>query len=207
MATKVPSDIDPGMAPERDQQLSHRGTFSIAEWCRYRGICPATFYNHLQRGEMPATLKIGRRTLITTEADSEKIDSLRADERRQKQILLNLMTNAVKFTPRGGQIVVRVTEDKAGHCVFAVEDTGIGIAQEDQARVFEPFVQAGYGPSKRQEGTGLGLPLTKQLVELHGGSLELRNEVGAGTTMIVRLPAARMVRRRLSGMRTAASAA
>jgi hypothetical protein len=71
MATKVPSDIDPGMAPDRAQQLPHRGAFSIAEWCRYRGICPATFYNHLQRGEMPATLKIGRRTIITAEADAE----------------------------------------------------------------------------------------------------------------------------------------
>src|SRR5271168_5231571 len=71
METKVPSEADPGIAPDRDQHPLQRGAFSIAEWCRYRGICPATFYNHLQRGEMPATLKIGRRTIITAEADAE----------------------------------------------------------------------------------------------------------------------------------------
>lgn len=71
MATKVPSDVEPGVASQRDRQPPHRGAFSIAEWCRYRGICPATFYNHLQRGEMPAILRIGRRTIITAEADAE----------------------------------------------------------------------------------------------------------------------------------------
>jgi hypothetical protein len=71
MATKVPLGVNPGMTPDHDQPLPQRGAFSIAEWCRYRGICPATFYNHLQRGEMPAVLKIGRRTIITAEADAE----------------------------------------------------------------------------------------------------------------------------------------
>jgi len=71
MANTALSDTDPGITLGHDQQLPHRGAFSIAEWCRYRGICPATFYNHLQRGEMPATLKIGRRTIITAEADAE----------------------------------------------------------------------------------------------------------------------------------------
>src|SRR5271163_3642940 len=71
MATTALSDTDPDITLGHDQQHPHRGAFSIAEWCRYRGICPATFYNHLQRGEMPATLKIGRRTLITAEADAE----------------------------------------------------------------------------------------------------------------------------------------
>src|SRR5271155_4536135 len=71
MATTALSDTDPDITLGHDQQHPHRGAFSIAEWCQYRGICPATFYNHLQRGEMPATLKIGRRTIITAEADAE----------------------------------------------------------------------------------------------------------------------------------------
>ena len=70
MATNAPLNNDSSMSSDRDQ-LSRRGAFSIAEWCRYRGICPATFYNHLQRGEMPAVVKIGRRTIITAEADAE----------------------------------------------------------------------------------------------------------------------------------------
>jgi hypothetical protein len=71
VADNALSDRDPAMSPDHAFPSGHRGSFSVSEWCRYRGICPATFYNHLQRGEMPATLKIGRRTIITAEADAE----------------------------------------------------------------------------------------------------------------------------------------
>jgi len=71
MASNAHSDRDPSMSLDRDPSSSPRGSFSIAEWCRYRGICPATFYNHLRRGGMPAVVKIGRRTIITAEADAE----------------------------------------------------------------------------------------------------------------------------------------
>lgn len=118
--------------------------------------------------------------------------SVRGDERRLRQIMLNLLTNAIKFTPAEGRIAVTASFANGGDLVLAVEDNGIGIAEEDQVRIFEPF--HGVRPSdSNQEGTGLGLPLTKRLVELHGGVLELRSTLGAGTTMRIRIPASRVI--------------
>jgi len=112
---------------------------------------------------------------------------VRADERKVKQVVLNLLSNAVKFTPDGGSISVRATLDT--DCVeVAVRDTGIGIALEDQAAVFEEFTQVGRDYTKKAEGTGLGLALTKRIVELHGGRIWLESAPGEGSTFAFTLP-------------------
>ncbi|MCC6849121.1 MAG: sensor histidine kinase [Deltaproteobacteria bacterium] len=109
------------------------------------------------------------------------------DARKARQILINLLANAVKFTPAGGTVTVRARRD-ADAAVIAVSDDGIGIAAEDQTRVFEPFQQAGRRDGRR-EGTGLGLALVQRLVELHGGRVTLASAVGRGSTFTVTLPA------------------
>jgi len=118
---------------------------------------------------------------------------MRGDERRVRQVLLNLLSNAVKFTPRGGRIDVEAWRDVDGEIAIAVRDTGIGIAEDDLTRVLEIFVQAENATSKANEGTGLGLPLTKSLVEAMGGRLTLQSEVGVGTVATVRLPRNRVI--------------
>ncbi|HJU22164.1 MAG TPA: GAF domain-containing protein [Casimicrobiaceae bacterium] len=113
-----------------------------------------------------------------------------ADERKFKQILLNLLSNAVKFTPDGGRI--DVTARRAGDVAeVAVRDTGIGIAAEDQAAVFEEFRQVGRSYTNKQEGTGLGLALTRKFVELHGGTITLQSAPGKGSTFTFTIPLAR----------------
>jgi len=113
-----------------------------------------------------------------------------ADERKFKQILLNLLTNAVKFTPDGGRIDVRARRD-ADNIVVAVHDTGIGIAPEDREAVFEEFRQVGRDYTNKQEGTGLGLALTRKFVELHGGRIWVESEPGKGSTFTFTIPVAR----------------
>ncbi len=117
---------------------------------------------------------------------------LRADPRKVKQILANLLSNAVKFTP-SGKITVKAWWRADGGYVFQVVDTGIGIALEDIPKALSQFGQVDGKLNRRYQGTGLGLPLTKSLVELHGGSLDLQSEVGVGTTVTVRFPAERIV--------------
>jgi signal transduction histidine kinase/DNA-binding response OmpR family regulator len=116
------------------------------------------------------------------------VDLIEADERKVKQIVFNLLSNAVKFTPDGGEVDVsaRIVD---GVLTLAVRDTGIGIAPEDQAQVFEEFRQVGQS-TRRQEGTGLGLALVRRFVELHGGQVTLESEVGVGSTFAFTLPAA-----------------
>jgi len=118
-----------------------------------------------------------------------RVKYVHADARRLKQILINLLNNAVKFTPEGGQAGLTVT----GHAEtstldFTVWDTGIGITREDQARLFQPFVQLDSGLDRRFEGTGLGLALVQQLVQLHGGQVTVASEVGQGSRFTVTLP-------------------
>jgi signal transduction histidine kinase len=110
-----------------------------------------------------------------------------ADERKFKQILLNLLSNAVKFTPDGGRVDVEASR-LDGAVQVAVRDTGIGIAPEDQQAVFEEFRQAGGDYTSKQEGTGLGLALTRRFVELHGGRIWLASEVGKGSTFFFTIP-------------------
>ena len=117
---------------------------------------------------------------------------LRADARRVRQVVLNLLSNAVKFTPRGGE--VRVTASRrGGELVIVIADTGIGIAAQDIPRALERFGQVDSSLSRKYEGTGLGLPLSKRLMELHGGRLELESVVGAGTTVTASFPGERLV--------------
>jgi signal transduction histidine kinase len=115
-----------------------------------------------------------------------------ADGRRLKQILLNLMSNAVKFTPSGGRVTVRARLAEGGLEII-VADTGIGIAPHDLAKALQPFGQIDSRMSRKYQGTGLGLPLTKSMIELHGGSLRLESVVGYGTAATLWLPPARIV--------------
>jgi cell cycle sensor histidine kinase DivJ len=110
-----------------------------------------------------------------------------ADRRALHQILLNLLSNAIRFSDRGGQVVVGARVE-AGHIVFVVEDNGIGISDEDIERVGEPYFQAQAGSDRRYGGTGLGLSIVTGLVELHGGEIEIGSRVGEGTRVTVRLP-------------------
>jgi PAS domain S-box-containing protein len=110
-----------------------------------------------------------------------------ADRLKVKQILLNLVSNAIKFTDRGGSITVRVRHD-GDDVIVQVADTGVGIAVDDFERVLAPFGQVDASLSRRNEGTGIGLPLSKALMELHGGTLDLNSTVGAGTTVTLRFP-------------------
>ena len=115
------------------------------------------------------------------------LGTVTGDERRFKQILLNLLSNAVKFTPDGGRVDVsaaRVQND----IVIAVKDTGIGIAAADQEAVFEEFRQVGGDYTSKQEGTGLGLALTRRFVELHGGRIWVESAPGKGSTFFFTLP-------------------
>jgi signal transduction histidine kinase len=116
-----------------------------------------------------------------------------ADRRKIKQILLNLLSNAIKFTLPGGEVRVASDIDPAtGDLRLIVSDSGIGIEQKDIAKVFSAFGQVESSLSRRFEGTGLGLPLSVALVELHGGKLELESQVGLGTKITIRLPARRL---------------
>ena len=115
------------------------------------------------------------------------LGELQADERKVKQILLNLLSNAVKFTPDGGRVDVSARAMN-GKIEIAVRDTGIGIAPEDHAAVFEEFKQVGRDYTRKAEGTGLGLALTRRLVELHGGEIALESALGKGATFTVKLP-------------------
>jgi signal transduction histidine kinase len=123
---------------------------------------------------------------LAAEVDPQ-LGELNADERKLKQILLNLLSNAVKFTPEGGSITVGA-RIKGDMIEIAVTDTGIGIAPEDQAAVFEEFKQVGTDYTRKAEGTGLGLALTRRLVELHGGAMRLESEPGKGSTFAFTLP-------------------
>jgi signal transduction histidine kinase len=124
---------------------------------------------------------------ITLEAMVDgRIKTVWADERKIKQVLLNLLSNAIKFTPDGGRIEVRAVPTD-GALEVSVRDTGVGIAPEDRAAVFEEFRQVGANPM-RHEGTGLGLALCRQFVELHGGSIGVASEVGVGSTFTFVIP-------------------
>jgi signal transduction histidine kinase len=114
---------------------------------------------------------------------------IHADERKVKQVLLNLLSNALKFTPEGGRIDVRASvHDNVAE--VSVTDTGVGIAAEDQQAVFEEFRQVGTAAEK-VEGTGLGLALSRKFIELHGGRIWVKSQVGVGSTFTFTLPVRR----------------
>lgn len=127
-----------------------------------------------------------RRGIALASAIGEGVGTIRADPRKVKQVILNLLTNALKFTPEGGRVDIRAIA-RDGVAEISVSDTGVGIAPEDQAAVFEEFRQVG-SSAKKVEGTGLGLAISRKFVELHGGTIRVTSEVGKGSTFSFTLP-------------------
>jgi signal transduction histidine kinase/integral membrane sensor domain MASE1 len=150
-----------------------------------------------------APLVSGILTLVQARADersvrvSSKIDeeliAIRADDRRLKQILINLLSNAVKFTPKGGEIVIQCTLESDSRISFVVSDTGIGMSKNEIRKALETFGQVDSSTARIQEGTGLGLPLAKQLVEAHGGVFEIKSRKDKGTTVTIIFPSERFI--------------
>jgi signal transduction histidine kinase len=124
------------------------------------------------------------------------LEPVAIDERRMRQVLINLLNNAVKFTPTGGTVTlavriepIEILAQTAGYAIcFAVSDTGIGIASADLTKLFQPFIQIDSSLSRKYEGTGLGLVLVKQIVELHGGDVTIDSEVGRGSCFTAIVP-------------------
>ncbi len=143
------------------------------------------------------------REMLKPLADSNKVTlvpiplnlpvGLKADERLVRQVLLNLLSNAIKFTPEHGTVAVSFTRDDEGGLVIAVSDTGIGISEDDLPRILEPFVQVESSMARKYDGTGLGLPLARKMMQAHGGDLVLESEVGKGTTAIATFPVSRVI--------------
>jgi len=130
--------------------------------------------------------RAGRRGIALHMTVDERLGEVRADERKVKQVLLNLLSNGLKFTPEGGRIEVAAAL-KDGAVEVSVSDTGVGIAPEDQEAVFEEFRQVGTA-DKKAEGTGLGLTLCRKFIELHGGRIWVKSELGHGSTFTFTIP-------------------
>ena len=129
-----------------------------------------------------------RRIRVSAVHDNSQV-TICADQRRLKQILVNLLGNAVKFTPEGGEVTLRTHADPhSGWLQIEVVDTGIGISKEDQQRLFQPFTQLDSSLSRKNNGTGLGLCLVKHLTQLHGGEVSLVSEPGNGSCFVVQMP-------------------
>jgi PAS domain S-box-containing protein len=139
-------------------------------------------------GERPAAGGLDLRTEIEV-----GLPRLIADETRLKQILLNLLGNAVKFTEPGGIVALVVRRAADGGVEFVVRDTGLGMSSAEVEIALEPFGQVDAGLARQRDGTGLGLPLARRLTELHGGSFTIESHKGQGTTITVGLPASRMM--------------
>src|SRR5207247_1170207 len=120
-------------------------------------------------------------------AIDERLGDFTGDERKVKQILVNLLSNSVKFTPEGGKIHVNASLNN-GSVIISIADTGIGIAKEDQEAIFEEFRQVGSNYAQKREGTGLGLTLTRKFVEMHGGKIWGESELGKDATFTFTLP-------------------
>jgi signal transduction histidine kinase len=133
--------------------------------------------------------RAGRRGIALRMNAHELIDQVEADERKVRQVVLNLLSNAIKFTPEGGRIEVAAVP-RDGFVEVSVSDTGVGIAPEDQETIFEEFRQVGTA-EKKAEGTGLGLTLCRKLVDLHGGKIWVKSQLGAGSTFTFTLPLTR----------------
>ena len=131
--------------------------------------------------------RAGRRGIALQVNVDERLSEIQADERKLRQVVLNLLSNAIKFTPEGGRIEVRA-EPRDGSVEVSVTDTGVGIAPEDQEAVFEEFRQVGTA-DKKIEGAGLGLTLCRKFVELHGGKIRVKSELGKGSTFTFTIPA------------------
>jgi len=131
--------------------------------------------------------RANRRGIRLARAIDDRVGMIRGDERKVKQVLLNLLSNALKFTPEGGRIDVRAAMND-GMAEISVTDTGVGIAPEDQEAIFEEFRQVGTA-DKKVEGTGLGLALSRKFIELHGGRIWVQSQPGKGSMFLFTLPA------------------
>ena len=140
----------------------------------------------LERGVVMVRERAAKNGVRLTLEPAPDVDLVDGDERRLRQVIFNLLSNAVKFTPEGGSIVV-ATSRADGEVQVSVTDTGPGIAPGDQERIFEEFQQTDVGAEQR-EGTGLGLALSKRLVELHGGRIWVESEPGHGSRFVFTLP-------------------
>jgi two-component system, cell cycle sensor histidine kinase PleC len=116
-----------------------------------------------------------------------------ADAVAMRQILINLLSNAVKFTPEGGEVTVSVERPSDGSLTLVIADTGIGMTEDEIAIALEPFRQVENALTKKFEGTGLGLPIARRLVELHGGRLEIASAKHVGTVIRAYLPPERII--------------
>ncbi|MCZ6861303.1 MAG: PAS-domain containing protein, partial [Alphaproteobacteria bacterium] len=116
---------------------------------------------------------------------------IRADKLKLQQVLVNLLSNAVKFTPSGGEVEFSAGFDQAGNVILAITDSGIGMAPADIPKALSPFQQIDSRLCRKYEGTGLGLPLAKRLIELHGGSIEIQSKKGSGTRVTIQIPKSR----------------
>jgi signal transduction histidine kinase len=130
--------------------------------------------------------RAGRRSITLQTSVDERLGQIQADERKVRQVVLNLLSNAIKFTPEGGRLEVSAMP-RDGSVEVSVSDTGVGIAPEDQEAIFEAFRQVGTA-AKKVEGTGLGLTLCRKFVELHGGKIWVKSELGVGSTFTFSLP-------------------
>ncbi|MDO8289773.1 MAG: ATP-binding protein [Parvibaculum sp.] len=124
------------------------------------------------------------------------LPQIRADEQQVRRVLVNLLSNAIKFTPAGGVITLAAHENEAGGLEMSVSDTGIGIPADKLDKVLEPFEQIENSFTRTRAGTGLGLPLVKAMVEIHGGTLHISSELGRGTCVCVALPPERTIRQK-----------
>jgi signal transduction histidine kinase len=141
------------------------------------GICAKIMRDQCDRAQLSLSIALPNAPL-----------AIKADAAKLRQILLNLLSNAVKFTEPGGSVAVSAADAEPGWMSLSVTDTGIGMSPEDVLVAMAPFGQVDSRLARRYEGTGLGLPLTNALVELHGGTLTIDSERGRGTTVTVMLP-------------------
>lgn len=203
--------LKPDGMPEAAKILDYVNDINAAGWHLYRIISDILDFAKIEAGKLEmqeepvdfdATLescfrmlrdRIGERQLVFLQEVAADMPMLMLDDLKFKQILLNLLSNAIKFTLPGGTVRIEAAIDQDRRFVMKVSDTGIGIAAENLPKVLMPFTQVDSMISRKHEGTGLGLPLTKALVELHGGSLDIASTVGVGTTVTIRLPAARVI--------------
>jgi PAS domain S-box-containing protein len=158
----------------------------VEEHVHVRGIveaCTRMLAERIERGGLRLELRI-----------DPGVGMILADGRRLRQVMLNLIINSIKFTKPGGKIDVGASFDAAGSLILAVTDTGIGIAPENLEGVLVPFGQVDSAFNRSVEGTGLGLPLSKRLIELHGGMLSIESRLNHGTTVTIRLPAERVLK-------------
>jgi signal transduction histidine kinase len=149
-------------------------------------VAPFSLRVALERGVVIVRERALREEVRITLSSDPGVDTVTGDERRIRQVLFNLLSNAVKFAPAGSSVNVAAARVD-GEVRVSVRDSGPGIAVEDQVRIFEEFQQAAAGKEQR-EGTGLGLALSRRLVELHGGHIWVDSEVGKGSTFVFTLP-------------------